>query len=161
MRQLPVILLVSLIAFSCVKQNTKNPKPVIEFIDFANAGKSKFSNGDTAVMVIGYQDGDGDLFVNSNDDDINIVFTPYAPNNDGKFTAIFNPAINDTFRITNKIKQPDNGYYKGKSIKGQIYMPLKEYRTADKKILKFVGFMIDMKKNKSNVVTSPTYTLNF
>jgi hypothetical protein len=80
MRRLLLILFVVLAAYACVKQNTRNPVPEIEFIDFTNAGKSKFTNGDTGVIVIGYKDGDGDLFVNNNDDDVNIVFTPYAKN---------------------------------------------------------------------------------
>jgi hypothetical protein len=163
MRYIGIIFLAFAALVACVKKNTTNPVPVIEFQDFTNAGKSPGTKSDTAVMVIGYEDGDGDLFVNSSSDDLNIIFTPYSYKKDkNAFTADYDLLIHDTFRIVNKIKQPDDGYYTGKSIKGVIYMPLREFRISDNvKQVKFVGFMIDMKKHKSNVVTSPVYTLNF
>jgi hypothetical protein len=161
--RLLLVLFISVVASYCVKQNTSNPVPAIEFKEVANLGKSPYTNTDTATIVLGYEDGDGDLFVNSTEDDYNFIFTPYSyKKNLNAFSADFDYLTNDTFRIVSKIKQPDNGYYKGKSIRGVIYLPLREFRLNDNvDVIKFVGFMIDMKKNKSNVVSSPVYTLNF
>ena len=163
MRSILIIFLFCLAGFACVKPKTKNPVPVIEFIDFTHAQKSEYTGQDTAVLVLGYEDGDGNLFVDNTSQGPNIIFTPYVYNPvSGKFSAEIDPITQDTFRITNTIKQPDDGYYKGKSIKGQIYMPMREFRLSDNsKIIKFAGFMIDTKNNKSNVVSSPIYTLNF
>jgi len=163
MRFIVIILLVFVVGFSCVKPKTKNPIPAIEFQDVYYLKKSEFTNKDTAVLKISYEDGDGNLFVDNTSDGSNIIFTPYifdALTN--KFVGQIHPITRDTLRISNTIKQPDNGYYKGKSIKGDIYMPMSEYRLNDNiKMIMFTGFVIDMKNNKSNVVSSPVYTLNY
>lgn len=163
MRHLLFIFLISGLAYSCVKQQTKDPIPLIEFKDFLNPGKSPYTQRDTALIYITYQDGDGDLFTDTRNEGPNFIFTPYFYNtNTNQFYVEIDPITNDTFRITNTILQPDNGYYKGKSIKGEIFVPLNQFRKNDAvKILKFKGFMIDMKAHKSNVVSSPVYTLNF
>ena len=161
MRILFIIFLAAFIGFSCVKPKTKNPIPVIEFADFSDPHKTP--RGDTATMVLNYEDGDGDLFVDKTSEGPNLIFTPYYYDLASKtYKASFNVIINDTTRITMSIKQPDNGYYKGKSIKGQIYVPLLEFRPNDAtKIIRFSGFMVDLAGHKSNAVVSPSYTLNF
>ena len=148
---------------SCVKQPSKDPVPHIEFLDFINPKKSEFSNSDTATILLSYEDGDGDLFVDNFSDLPNLVLTTYAYNNKTqKFEPTFDLLSNDTVRYTNTIKQPDNGYYKGKAIRGEIYIPLSQFRENDDvKVVKFTVFMQDKKKNKSNVAASPAYTLNF
>lgn len=163
MRHLLFIFLISGFAYSCVKQQTKDPIPVIEFKDFLNPGKSPYTQRDTALIYITYQDGDGDLFTDSKTDNNNFIFTPYYFNpTTNQFYITIDPITKDTTRFNYSIVQPDNGYYKGKSIKGEIYVPLNQFRPNDAvKILKFKGFMIDMKNHKSNVVSSPVYTLNF
>jgi len=163
MRFILLIFLIGLLGFSCVKPRTKNPVPVIEYKEMYHMQKSELTGQDTAVMVIGYEDGDGDIFVDNTSQGPNLIFIPffYNPATD-KFEIERDPITLDTFRITNTIKQPDNGYYKGKSIKGEIYIPLREYRLNDqKKIIKFTGFVSDVKGHKSNIVASPVYTLNY
>src|SRR3954468_17228613 len=160
----PFLILFSAFIFgSCVKQQSKNPVPHIEFLDFEGAGKSKFTNSDTATVVLSYDDGDGDLFVDNFADGSNLVLTTYGYDDvTKKFVASYNLTINDTVRYTNTIKQPDNGYYKGKSIRGEIYVPLSEFRESDDvKVVKFTVFMVDKKNNKSNLAASPVYSLNF
>lgn len=163
MRFLLLIFLLVALGYSCIKKKTKDPVPYIEFIDFLKAGKSVYTGSDTALIYITYEDGDGDLFTDKRSEGPNFIFTPYFYNSlTDKFYVEFDPITKDTFRITNTILQPDNGYYKGKSIKGEIFVPLNQYRPSDAvKILKFTGFMIDMQQHKSNVVSSPAYTLNF
>lgn len=163
MRLILIILSTMLIGFSCVKPKTKNIVPAIEYKNLLHAQKSEFTGRDTAVLMLGYEDGDGDLFVDVVTQGPNLIFTPYFYNTaKGKFDTEIDPVTSDTFRITASIKQPDDGYYKGKSIKGDIYLPLREFRLNDQsKIIKFTGFMVDTKGHKSNIVTSPVYTLNF
>ncbi len=148
---------------SCVKQQSKDPVPHIEFLDFLGAQKSQFSNNDTATVFLSYEDGDGDLFVDNFSDGSNLVLTTYALNKTtNKFQASYDLTIKDTIRYTNTIKQPDNGYYKGKAIRGEIYVPLSEFRESDEvKVVKFTVFMVDKKNNKSNIAASPVYSLNF
>jgi hypothetical protein len=159
------IITTSFILSFCAKRPSKNPVPVIEFIDvnpLAQVTSVSMGTRDTAVIIIHYEDGDGDLFTDRSSDDNNFIFTPYTVDGTGKFRGMVNPVTQDTVRLTYTIKQPDNGYYKGKSIQGEIYVPLREFRESeDIKVIKFVGFMQDMKKHRSNVISSPVYTLNF
>src|SRR3954471_13204554 len=91
------ILLSALIFGSCVKQASKNPVPHIEFLNLKDPGKSKFTNSDTATVVLSYEDGDGDLFVDNFSDGSNLVLTTYGFDKaTGKFTPSFNLTINDT-----------------------------------------------------------------
>ncbi|PBQ33247.1 hypothetical protein CNR22_16185 [Sphingobacteriaceae bacterium] len=141
----------------------QDPVPVIEYKDLLHAQKSEFTGRDTAVLSLGYEDGDGDIFMDNNTQGPNVIFIPFFYNTaTGKFDVDKDPITQDTFRITNTIVQPDNGYYKGKSIKGEIFIPLREFRINDaQKIIKFTGFVIDLKGHRSNSVASPVYTLNF
>lgn len=147
------------VCFSCVKPKTKNPVPALEYVDFktdfAPNGKSIYTGQDTALLVFGYEDGDGNLFRDSRADLPNVVITPfYFYPDSNKFVK------GGIFSYT--LLQPDNGYYKGKSIKGQISVPLSQYRPDDLiKKLKFEIYMVDMSNNKSNVVNTPTISLNF
>lgn len=161
MRFILIIFSVGLVAFSCVKQKTSNPIPLIEFEDVYHLQKSEYTGSDTGLLTIKYEDGDGDLFLDGASDGPNIIFTPYYFDTiTNKFTVtFFGP---DTIKILGFVLQPDDGYYKGKSIKGAVYIPMRQYRPNDSaKQIYFTGFAIDKKGNKSNIVTSPIYTLNF
>jgi hypothetical protein len=162
MGRLLIFLLPFLLLAACVKQNNNNPVPVLEFRDFENPHKTA-TGSDTAVMVIGYEDGDGDLFVDRSTQAPNFFFTTlYQEPGSSTFTVTIDPITNDTLRFSTKIYQPDNGYYKGKSIKGEIYVPLKEFRPNNKvKVVKFFGYMADTKGHRSNTFVSPVYTLTF
>lgn len=140
------------VLFSCVKKPSTNPVPSLEY-KTAYGFALTSSGSDTAVVVVSYEDGDGNLFVDDYSQGPNLIMTTYYYNTD---SAKF---LKDK-SFSNTVKQPDNGYYKGKSIKGDIYLPLREFRSNNtRKILKFEIFMKDMKSNLTNTVTSPVYTL--
>ena len=163
MRFILIIFLSTLIGFSCVKPKTKDPTPIIEFRELYHVQKSEFTGQDTAVMLLGYEDGDGDIFLDNSAQGPNVSFIPFFYNaTTGKFDIEIDIQTNDTFRINSFILQPDNGYYKGKSIKGEIFIPMSQFRPNDQvKMIKFTGYVIDVKGHKSNIVASPVYTLNF
>lgn len=154
MRYLSIIFIICFL-LSCVKPKTESPVPLINYLDFTKSGKFGQNGQDTAVLVFGFEDGDGDLFRDNKSDDPNIVFTPYYFYPDsGKFIK------GAAFAYV--LVQPSEGYYKDKSIKGEIMVPLSQFRPNDLiKNIKFEFFMMDMKNNKSNVVITPTITLNF
>ncbi len=160
MRYLIILFAVAISFFSCVKQKPKNPFPEIEFKEFMAPQNSRDTG---AKILIGYSDGDGDLFVDQLSEGPNIFITSYSLNPVSKqFEAPFSTELNDTIRYTNTIRQPDNGYYKGKAIKGDILVPMNQYRPNSKaRIIKFTGFVQDLKQNKSNLFSSPVYTINW
>lgn len=152
MRYLLIIILSGLFTLSCVKKAPKDPIPVLEYKDF-KAGK--VGNRDTATMTLSYNDYDGDLFRNATSDGPNTVIKTFI------FNADSNKFVKDQI-ISYTIIQPGDGFYKGKSIKGDIILPMKQFRPNDQvKQLKFEIFMEDMKGNKSNVVSTPQFSLNF
>lgn len=146
---------------ACVKKTSSEVIPVIEFIDFANAKKT--TNGDTAVMVLSYDDGDGDLFLVRSTQDPNLIFTTYHYDATSKtFKGTYDAVTLDTIRYSTKILRPGGLDYEGKHIRGNIYIPLTQFRASSQdKILKFTGFMVDNKGHKSNMFSSPAYTLDF
>lgn len=151
MRYLFLIFLTALAAFSCVKKTSKDPIPVLEYKNFELLGRI---GTDSAIFTIGYKDWDGDLFRNNTTDGPNTIISTYAYKADSaKF--IFDQAF--SYAIT----QPADGYYKGQAIQGDIRIPVSEFRSdITDKIIKFEIFMVDMKDNKSNVLTTPQFTLN-
>jgi len=160
MRIFLFILFISLIAFACVKKPTTSPIPTIEYVDFQ---ATKVNGNDTAVMVIGYEDGDGDIFRDVTLHGPNIVGTFYYLNSATKqFTGIKDFITNDTARITQTVVQPKDASYKGKSVKGKIYLPWSPFRSGDSvKIFKYTLFVVDESGNKSNIITTPNFTINF
>lgn len=152
MKHLSFFILLAISLIACVKQPSTDPVPVLEFKSVGPLGKIAGTNRDTAVVIYRYNDGDGDLFNNTSKDAPNVVCSIYS----------FNPDSNK-FEVNNvpySITQPANGYYKNKAIYGDIYLPMRQFRPSDKtKIIRFELFMVDVAKNKSNVITSPTYTL--
>lgn len=152
MRYLLIIILTGLFTLSCVKKSPKDPIPVLEYKDF-KAGK--VGTRDTATMTLSYNDYDGDLFRNTTADGPNTVIKTFI------FNADSNKFIKDQV-ISYTVIQPGDGFYKGKSIKGDIILPMKQFRPNDQvKQLKFEVYMEDMTGNKSNVVTTPQFSLNF
>ena len=154
-RFIEFIILICFASYSCVKPKTTNQTPALEYIAFSKAQKSIYTGQDTALLVYSYEDGDGDIFRDSKSNDPNMVFIPYAYYNDS------NKYVKGE-AFTYVLTQPEGNNYKGKSIKGEISVPLKQYRPNDNiKKIKFEFFMLDMKNNKSNVVTTPEIILNF
>lgn len=154
MRFVIIIFVVALVFANCAKPTSTDPVPHIEYVSAGDMYKTRAGN-DTAIVTIYYEDGDGNLFVDDFSQGPNLIITTNYYNSD---SARF--IIDKSF--PNTVKQPDNGYYKGKAIKGNVIVPLNEYRSNNtRKIINFSIFMIDLKGNKTNVVSSPNYTLNF
>ncbi|MGZ4099689.1 MAG: hypothetical protein ACXVNM_12460 [Bacteroidia bacterium] len=159
MRFFSAIFLIAVFA-SCVKKQSTDPNPVIEYKDFK---AWKVNGSDTAVMVIGYQDGDGNIFRDNTSNGPNLIGTFYYLNSaTHKFTAIKDIITNDTARITQTITQPKDASYKGKAVKGEMYIPWNPFRSGDSvKTFKYTLFMVDEAGNKSNVLTTPEFNINF
>ncbi|MEO6301762.1 MAG: hypothetical protein ABIP51_01190 [Bacteroidia bacterium] len=149
----------SLFCFACVKRQTKDPVPAITYETFVS---SKTNGIDDGQMVLGYEDGDGDIFREETTHIPNLIMKFYYYNNGThQFTGFFDTNINDTFNIAKIITQPGDGF-KGKSIKGEIYIPMAEFRPADSiKVFKYVIFALDESGNKSNIVTTPQFTVDY
>jgi len=140
------ILLLLITSFSCLKKKAIGPNPEIDFLDFKYVGPVGF---DSADFKISYIDSDGDLFGEETNFFMRIF--AYDPDTD-KY-------VSDT-TLTRTIRQPDNGYYEGKPIQGYIYLNEAEWRTdARPNIVRFDVYMKDQKGNRSNLVTSKTYTV--
>ena len=152
------LIVICLCIFSCVKKQSKDPVPAIEYKSFTAS-----SNGvkDTAVLTIGYEDGDGDVFRDNTFDGPNIVSTIYVYNTTlSQFLPIIDVITKDTLRYIQTITQPGDGY-KGKQVKGDIIWPMSEFRlNSSQKIFYYKIFMVDMKDHKSNIITTPTFTVN-
>jgi hypothetical protein len=148
---------------SCVKQPNEDPVPVLEYQAVQAMGKyvTYHENGqpsirDSAVLVLNYSDGDGDIFRDNTDDGPNVVYYTYA------FLPDSNKYVIDQGPSVATITQPAGGYYKDKAIHGEIFIPMREFRSPEKpKIVRFEAFVEDMKGHKSNVVVTPTFTLDF
>jgi hypothetical protein len=158
-------LLALLFLVSCVKRPSKDPVPSIEFIAF-NTENTTTAKGS---FLIDYEDGDGNLFSPEDNPTPNFICSFYYYN---KATGNYDPYITnlifpdgstlkDTFRITTSVRNPKDLDLKNKPIKGSIYIPLTQYRSSDTiKIFKYSMFMVDRAGNKSNIITSPSYTVN-
>ena len=96
---------------------------------------------------------------------MSIIKNSNCPSNIVVIPSYFYPDSNKFLKgltFSYVLVQPENGYYKNKSITGDIELPLSQFRPSDAiKIIQFDFFMVDMKDNKSNVVTTPTIALNF
>ena len=146
------------LAFSCVKKQSKDPVPVLEYIDFS---MSKSGGVDKGSLVLGYEDGDGDIFRDETTHLPNLIMKFYYYNSGTKNFTSYLINNTDTFNIAKIITQPGDGF-KGKSIKGEIYIPMNEFRPADSiKIFKYVIFAVDEAGHNSNTLTTPQYTLSF
>jgi hypothetical protein len=159
MRYLLFLFPVMFVTFSCVKPPSTDPVPLLEYKDVSPLERTTLGGGtprDTAVLIVRYADGDGDLFRNSSKDPPNVIYWTLA------FNADSNKFIRDQDIHSYNIPQPANGYYKGKAIHGDVYIPMRQIRSSDKiKVIKFEVFMVDMQDHKSNVVTTPVFTLSF
>ncbi|MCU0359874.1 MAG: hypothetical protein MUF75_03995 [Bacteroidia bacterium] len=141
-----LILLVILTAFSCLKKKSIGPVPEIEFLEFNYIGPAGY---DSAEFKISYIDSDGDLF----GEEKNLFVKTLAYNADSaKYVS--------DWVFSRTIRQPADGFYEGKSIRGYIYLNEFEFRSdARPKDVKFEIFMKDQEGNRSNVVTTPNFII--
>ncbi len=144
---------------SCVKKQSSNPVPVIEFNNF---DYYKLNGSDKGSITINYEDGDGDIFVGEYNTKSNVVITTYHFDAaSGNFypdsVTVGGTKILVSYAVS--VKQPAEGY-KGKALKGTMTFPYNEYRlNGSVKIIKHTIIVEDEAGNKSNLITSPVYTL--
>lgn len=161
MRHLFFISFLALYLSACVKRPSTSPEPTLEYKDFF-AFRVR-GNSDSAIAVLKYEDGDGDLFMDNTTDGPNLIGTFYYLDRfTGTFKAVYNPVIKDTLRFTQTVLQPKDASYKGKSIQGEIYIPVRDFRTGDSvKTFKYTFFMKDMQGHFTNTVTTGSITVDF
>lgn len=138
---------------SCIKKKTYPTVPEIEYKQFVPY------EGDTADLVIGFTDGDGDIGASENSTTQNLFVTYYYKDAvTGKYTAYYSSMLNDTVRTGYIVRSPTDSY-KGKPISGEYSIRLQQYRhTTAVKQLKYVIVMYDNAGNKSNVLTTDEIT---
>lgn len=156
MHYLLILFVALFMGFSCVKPPSKDPIPSLEYKAVTNLGKSPNTQRDTAVLILRYEDGDGDIFVENGTSESNLFYmTKY-------FNADSNKFIIDGSAHAARLTIPENAPNDGKAIKGDIYLPLDQIRSGDNiKVIKFEAFIKDRASHISNTVSSPVFTLNF
>src|SRR5438067_1186723 len=101
------LLILTLIAgvYACVKKKTFSQSPEIEYKSF-----TPFT-GDSADMVIGFSDGDGDIGNKTGDTTKNLYMIYYYKDTiTQKFRAFYDPFQNDTSRTGYTIRKPSDSY---------------------------------------------------
>ena len=161
---MPKVLLITVLfifLWSCVKRPSTSPNPTISYNNF-QAWKVR-GTIDTAVAVLNYEDGDGDIFLDNTTQGPNIIGTFYYLNKQtGQFSGVKDNITNNTLRFTQTVLMPNDVNYNGKSIKGEMYIPIASFRTGDTvKTFKYTFFVQDKAGHKSNVITTPSITINF
>lgn len=138
---------------ACVKKKTYSKNPEIDYKSFT------IINEDTALMVITFSDGDGDIGKLQEDKTNNLFLTYYYFHTDSnKFYAWYDSFNNDTLRTAYTIRKPKDEYT-GKSISGEFEILMNGWRpTKNHKRIKYVLYLVDNANNKSNVLTTPEIT---
>lgn len=137
--------------FACVKKKSFSQSPEIEFKSF-----TPYGNTDTADLVIGFSDGDGDIGKEKESKDYNLFMTYYYFNADSnRFTAFYSSFINDTLRLPYTIRKPVDDY-NGKPISGEVAVKINGYRASKThKRIKYVLYMLDNADHRSNLLSTP------
>ncbi len=137
--------------FACVKKKSFSQSPEIEFKSFTPYGTS-----DTADLVIGFSDGDGDIGKEKEDKANNLFMTYYYFNTDSnRFTAFYSSLINDTLRLPYTIRKPIDDY-NGKPISGEVAVKINGYRASKThKRIKYVLYILDNGNHQSNLLSTP------
>lgn len=154
---------------SCIKRQKGSPTPEIEYLDFQAFKRS--GDNDTSYHLLKFLDGDGDLFRNiESNEGPNFMSKLFYFNNDSnKFIPyvqiVKDPTTGvvlgiDSFPYKQTVTNPKDVSFKDQSINGTILIPSKEYRPSNSvKKFYFTYYMVDRAGNKSNVVTTPTITV--
>jgi hypothetical protein len=149
-----LLILSASIVFACVKKTSYPATPDIKFKDFL------VFDGDSADIQVKFTDGDGDIGVSDGDSTRTFWVTYYYKDTiSNNYTAYYSSFNNDTLRTGYIIKSP-NDSYKGKPISGEISVRLQQLRHSRKiKNVKYVIHLYDEAGNKSNVISSPEFTI--
>ena len=137
--------------FACVKKKSFSQSPEIEYKSFFPYGLT-----DTADLVLGFSDGDGDIGKDKEDKTNNLFMTFYFFDTViQKFRADYNAILLDTVRIPYTIRKPIDDY-NGKPISGEVAIKINGYRgSKTRKRIKYVVYMLDNANHMSNLLTTP------
>jgi len=164
-----IILLMA--AYSSCKKVEKYPDiPRIEYLSFTKIYNPDLEIFDRGVLHFSFEDGDGDIGLNSNDTFppyntgspyyYNLIITYYEMQN-GELTEVpilwFNPQTEqyDTLSLSSRIPNltPDGV---NKAISGEIFDTLFIYNfNSDFDTIKFDAHIIDRALNESNAISTP------
>lgn len=153
--RLIVFLSSSLLVFSCVKKTVYDAVPEIEYNSFIPY------TDETADINIKFKDGDGDIGVQATTDTTKNFWVNYYYKDTvtQKYVAFCYGCGTDSLKTSYGVRAP-NGSFAGKPISGEISVRLQQYRHSKKiKHIKYVVYLYDKAKHKSNVVTSPEITV--
>jgi hypothetical protein len=161
MRKIVPIIIFIVVLTACVKRPSTSPTPTLEYNNF-QAWQVRGTT-DTAIAVLNYEDGDGDIFLDNTTQGPNVIGTFYYLNkNTGKFQGVKDKITKDTLRFTQTVLMPKDANYNGKSIRGEMYIPINSFRTGDSvKTFKYTFFVTDKAGHKSNIITTPEITVTF
>ena len=157
------IVIIATLFCACRKPNIYPDTPKIDFIFFDKHSDEKITDG--AKLIFSFQDGDGDIGLNEDDDyppfDLSSIyyynlFIDYYEKQNGEFVKIDWELNNkgDTIPFSLNARIPRLSKQLKEPIDGEItYFILRHYpfsSISDTMKLKF--YIVDRKKNKSNVL---------
>lgn len=150
LKHIVLLLAIGSLYMACVKKKKYSLSPEIEY-------KSFFPTGDySAILTIGFSDGDGDIGKEKEDKSYNLFTTYYYFDTiTNKFRAFYDAINKDTLRTPYTVRKPIDDY-SGKPISGELSIDMNEYRpTTSHKRIKYVMYLVDNAGNQSNVLTTP------
>lgn len=149
-----IFCLASFVFFSCIKKTTYETTPEISYNSFTPY------TDETADISIKFKDGDGDIGASGNDTTRNLWVNYYYKDTvTQKYIAFCYGCGTDSLKTAYVVKAP-TGSYEGKPISGEVSVRLQQYRHSKKiKHIKYVIYLLDKAKNKSNVITTPELTV--
>lgn len=146
--------------------------PRIEYLGFEKIYNPDLELFDRGVLSFSYEDGDGDIGLNSGD-----TFPPYNPGSEYHYNLVityfemqngiltevpilwYNPQTEEFDTLSLSARIPDltpDGV--NKSISGEIYDTLFIYNfNSDFDTLKFDAYIVDRALNKSNTISTPLF----
>lgn len=168
--QLFLITLLMVSAGSCKKVEKFPPEPRIEYISFSKVYNPNLEIFDRGVLHFSFEDGDGDIGLNSGDTFppfnasspyyYNLIIT-YFEMQHGELVEVpilwFNPQTEqyDTLSLSSRIPNltPDGI---NKAINGEIFDTLFIYNfNSEFDTIKFDAYIIDRALNESNKISTP------
>jgi hypothetical protein len=152
--------------FSCTKKDTSNVIPTIEYVGFYP------KDDQIAELILGFRDGNGDLFQISDSKDPNVFITFEYKDTAGNFKpglfpiVIPRPPLPDTIIYQKKIftytvYQPSD-LTPNQYIQGKILITMVGWRPSNAyKKFRYVIYAVDRAGNKSNELYTPEISVNF
>jgi hypothetical protein len=144
---------ITLSLFSGCKPEPVFPvEPVLTFKEYIQNNTS-----DSLQVVFSFTDGDGDIGIDENGTDSNMVLTLYVPGNAGNFIPQddISTAAPDSIYYNYRIPQLTRSQ---KGVEGDVYLTVnKAFITRD--TIRFNAFMLDQTQHRSATVQSPSVIL--